>query len=317
MGSRPSTFTLTKPGPLRLYSTQELLRLPPPTWLVQDILPSGGLVGLYGQPGHYKSFVAIDIAMSVATGIPWHGQQVKPGHVIYVAAEGGVGIAKRAKAWLLQQNMRPETVNLAWLTESIPVSVDSENMNLLFGRINDELSSEPTLVVIDTLARCFDGDENLQEDMGRFIGGVDRLRREFDATVIVVHHTRLGADRERGSTAFRGAADTMISCKLTAPGQIEIACDKQKDAEEFLTRTQQRKKIPEADSIVMIEPDTDRSGQIIELIRAEPAGISFTDLKARAYEAHGWSPATLKRKLVSLVKTGKIIRENGIYVLKS
>src|SRR3990167_7919183 len=118
--SRPSTFSLTAPGPLRLYSMTELLRLPPPEWLIKHYLPAGGLVGLYGQPGHYKSFVAIDMAMSVATGQPWQGADTRRGHVIYVAAEGGTGIAKRGHAWLQEHQVDPAQADIAWLTESIP-----------------------------------------------------------------------------------------------------------------------------------------------------------------------------------------------------
>jgi hypothetical protein len=206
-------------------------------------------------------------------------------------------------------------VDIAWLTESIPVSVDSENLDLLFGRINNELEKEPALVVIDTLARCFDGDENLQEDMGRFIGGVDRLRRDFNATVVVVHHTRLGADRERGSTAFRGAADTMVHCERLNDTELEISCNKQKDAVEFLTRRLDRKLVPEVDSIIFIDPVETRTAQILQLIQDAPDGrIGFAGLKAQSLRL-GISPSALKRRLGGLLKTGEIIRENSLYVI--
>jgi hypothetical protein len=86
--------------------------------------------------------------------------------------------------------------------------------------------------VVDTLARCFVGDDNLQEDMGSFIKAVDRLRHTFDAAVLVVHHSRLDGERERGSTAFRGATDTVLKVdKVDA--LITLTCETQKDAEAF------------------------------------------------------------------------------------
>ena len=229
-----------------------------------------------------------------------------------------------------EHRVDPAQADIAWLTESIPVNVDSENMDILFGRINDELQKSPALVVIDTLARCFDGDENLQEDMGRFIGGIDRLRREFDTTVIVVHHTRLDADRERGSTAFRGAADTMVYCRKSRDGELELTCNKQKDAEEFLTRHFGIKKVllpphvatgESQDSIVLVEPSMEVEQHILSWL-ADTEGLTFTALKGKATEKVGneaqarMSPATLKRRLVSLRENGKIIRESGIYRLK-
>jgi RecA-family ATPase len=69
--------------------------------------------------------------------------------------------------------------------------------------------------------------------MGLFVDGIDTLRHATGAAVLVIHHT--GKDKkskERGSSALRGSADTMISCDGEM-GVLTIECDKQKDAEEF------------------------------------------------------------------------------------
>lgn len=310
---RPSAFAFTRPGPLRLYSTSELLRLPPPRWLIQDILPAGGLIGLYGPPGTGKSFIGIDMAMAVATGRPWHGRTTEQGFVLYVSAEGGTGIGKRVAAWLSHHHVKPELAKVGWLTESVPVHSDSEDMDVLFGRLNDEIEQQPALVIIDTLARCFDGDENQQEDMGRFIAGVDRLRREFEATVIVVHHTRLDGDRERGNTAFRGAADTMCSIERKPEGPLLLSCNKQKDAEEFTTLPFSMQVIPVLGgldtSCVIVDEGLDRAETVLRALSEGP--MTYTDLKTGLT----LSPATLKRALMSLVKNGEIAKKNGKYAI--
>ena len=315
MASRPSILALTRPGPLRLFNTVELLRLPPPRWLVQDILPAGGLVGLYGPPGDGKSFLAIDLALCVASGQAWHGHPVDRGFALYVSGEGGTGIGKRVQAWLSSHEVSANKVNIAWLTESMPISSTSEDMDVLFGRLNNEVEQTPSLVVIDTLARCFDGDENLQEDMGRFIAGVDRLRREFHATVIVVHHTRLDAERERGSTAFRGAADTMLSvARKGKQGPIELSCNKQKDAEEFETTWFDLKVIPVtmrgvADTSCVVESQAQsRSQEILTMLKAYPR--RFSEFQR---ERSHIPKASLARELVRLAKTGEITKKNGLY----
>ena len=76
----------------------------------------------------------------------------------------------------------------------------------------DDLGQNPSLVVIDTLARNFGGgNENATQDMNLFITNLDRLKAEFGCTVLVVHHTgKDAAKKERGNTALRGASDTMI-----------------------------------------------------------------------------------------------------------
>lgn len=305
MGARSATFALTRPGKFQLYSTNELLRLPPPTWLIEQVLPAGGLVGLYGEPGTGKSFVAIDMALSVATGTIWHTHPTTRAFVLYVSAEGGTGIGKRAAAWLSSKGISSWKPEMGWLTESIPVMASSEDMDVLFGRFNDELDIHPKLVVIDTLARCFDGDENLQEDMGRFIAGVDRMRREFGATVLVVHHTRRGAEHERGSTAFRGAADTMLSLVRKADGTLVLTCNKQKDAEELPEQHYVLKVDKIHDSCVVVEANQSVLAQIRAILAEQPS--TYSELVQRA---HG-SAATIKRALLSLVKNHEITKENG------
>ena len=305
MSSRPSDFTLTSPGPLRLYSMTELLKLPPPTWLIKDILPSGGLIGLYGQPGTSKSFVAIDFAMCVATGKAWLGHDVEPGWALYISAEGGAGIGKRGAAWVHHHQADPRTAKIVWLIESMHISSTADSMEQLFDRVQNELGLTPSLVVIDTLARCFDGDENQQEDMGKFVAGVDRLRKEFGATVIVVHHTRLDGDRERGNTAFRGAADAMISIVRDKPtGHITLSCSKQKDAEEFAPFQLMLTAVPEFESCVIESATQNVEGRILEVLAGGPHS-----LKALQQRLPSLSKSTILRRLRELVGEKILIRE--------
>ena len=314
MGSRPSDFALTRPGPLRLYSTAELLALPPPEWLIDPIMPTGALVGLYGEPWSGKSFVAIDMALCVASGLPWHGFETRQGFALYVSAEGGTGIGKRVLAWLTYHQLPVAQAHVAWLTESIPIYGDSGNIDQLLDRIN-EIENLPSIVVLDTLARCFDGDENQQEDMGRFIAGVDRLRHEFGATVIVVHHTRLDATRERGNTAFRGAADTMI---VLEPHQsahhrkrMTLTCNKQKDSEDFDPITLSLKVVPGTDSCVTVAEGQNQQKrlqilQILEILRKK--GPLTWDQWLRSTRT---PETTFKRYVVDLRENDQIIKENG------
>ncbi len=208
--------------------------MPPPEWLIDGVLPAGGLCCIYGQPGIGKSFISMDIALSVASGGHWLGHPLQAGYVLYIAAEGGPGIAKRANSWLVARGVTPLQVRIAWMTEPMSIYQGSDNVDRLIGRLDNELQEVPRLIVVDTLARCFDGDENKQQDMGRFVAGIDQLRHEYGATVLIVHHTRLDGDRERGNTAFRGGVDTMIAVKREGQnGIITLECNKQKDAEDF------------------------------------------------------------------------------------
>ena len=207
--SKPSSFALTSEGRVQLYSTLELLNMPEPEWLIDGIIPKQAFVVLYGPSGCGKSFVAIDIAMCVSSGLAWQSHEVDTGFAVYISAEGTSGIGQRAKAWLLANRKHADETNIAWAVESVPIYQDSEDLQALFDRF-DELQDQPAIVVVDTLARCFEGDENDTPDMAAFVKGIDRLRNECGSTVLVVHHTNSSDSRERGNGSLRGAADTMI-----------------------------------------------------------------------------------------------------------
>lgn len=333
MSSRPSTFPLMAPGSHRFYSTAEMYRRPPPTWLIDGIIPMGGVVGLYGPPGTYKTFIAMDMALSVATGTPWQGHDSKKGFVAYIAAEGGTGITIRIAAWHKARAIDESRATIGWLTEPLPIYAESEDLSDVIDRVSKELDYTPTLIVIDTLARSFDGDENQQEDMGRFIGGVDRLRKEFGSTVLVVHHTRLDGQRERGNTAFRGAADTMLAVSSgDTHGDIRLTCSKQKDAEEFTELAFKAKiialNLPGFDefrtSVVIATEYGDRDSYLLAAIRAtKDEGITLKALvqmfkkpaKGSGEAGFTISSATIKRRLLSLAQNSKIIRKNAVYYL--
>ena len=98
---------LTK-GPLLRRLSE--ITLEPMQFLVDGLLPKGSLSTLFGDPGCGKSFVAIDIAMCVATGTSFHGKSVNKGAVIYIAGEGYRGLTQRAWAWLSENEI---SVNVA------------------------------------------------------------------------------------------------------------------------------------------------------------------------------------------------------------
>lgn len=316
MTSRPSGFQFTRPGRLRLYNTKELLELPAPSWLVKDHIPHGGVIGMYGPPGGGKSFVALDLALSVASDIDWQGQLTEHGFVVYIAAEGGFGLPQRTRAWLDVHNRKATDLNIAWLIEAVAVNNDNEDLERVFDRLDEEVEKQPALIIIDTLARCFDGNENEQVDMGRFIKGVDAMRMKYGATILIVHHTNVGGLRERGNTAFRGAADTMMKVEQDKEsGDISVVCDKQKDAADFDTLTLSLQIVPEFMSAVIVPAAQTKKQIIIHWLKV--GSLTFSELKSRASEVGSkLSVSTLKRVLRELLENDEIIKENGLYSMK-
>lgn len=204
-------------------------------YILKHFLPAQSLCSIYGPSGSYKSFLAVSWACHIAAGLSWAGKKVTPGAVLYVVGEGGVGVPRRIRAW--EQMYGKHAKNL-WLVNRpvFPVREAEVAEVILAAKQIEAESGEPVrMVVIDTLARCFGGnDENDARDMGAFIEGCDVIKQKTGATVLVVHHSgKDEAKGARGSSSFRAALDTEFNVKREGDGKAFIlTCTKMKDAEE-------------------------------------------------------------------------------------
>lgn len=219
-----------RPQRYQLRTAAELETMEPPPHLVGELLFQNTLASLFGAPGSGKSLLALDWSCCIRTGRPWIRHETRPGAVVYVAAEGSAGIGARLRAWRDYQ-AEPDPIDVHFVLEAVPLMQSLEVDRLL--RQLATLPEPPALIVFDTLARCLvGGDENSSMDVGLLIAGADRIRTETGATVLILHHTNKGGDVERGSSALRGAVDTLISLKAE-DGVVTLKAEKQKDAAPF------------------------------------------------------------------------------------
>jgi hypothetical protein len=201
-------------------------------WRIKEILPaSANIVVIYGAPGTYKSFLALDMLLSIATAQPWHGRKADQALVVYVAAEGGAGVLKRVQAWSKYHGV--ENLDLFNLIPS-PCLLDSEEELEQFLEALNTLQQMPGVIVIDTLARSMIGDENHAGDINRIINACTRIIKQTGAQIILIHHTGKDESRgARGSIALTGASDAMFKVKEVAERQVVLTCERQKDDEPF------------------------------------------------------------------------------------
>jgi hypothetical protein len=226
--------SVKKQEKFKLHTIEDLRKLPPAEWLIDNIIGLNTFAVLYGQPGEAKSFVALDMALSVASGRDWHTHPVKKRGVVYVVAEGGRAIAPRIAAWLKRAAI--SGVNGAFFLLEAPQLHKPNDLKPLLTSLT--AVNDLGLVIIDTLARAFvGGDENSAQEMGAWIDSVRRIQATTGATVLAVHHAGKPGDSgpklERGSSSLRGAADTMVRVALDRARNITLQCTKQKDAEPF------------------------------------------------------------------------------------
>lgn len=214
---------------------------PPPT-SIRGYLPADGIGVIWGEPSSFKSFVALDMALSIAWGIDWHGKPVKPGIVWYLAGEGQSGIERRVRAWAEEHGKTGGLGEPLDISSRFFLTPGSIFVNGTDGEISPDMEelvrlirngARPTHIFVDTIARTMVGDENTSKDMGAYIRGLEMLVDALRATnnpacVTAVHHSRKDGGTYRGSSALRGAVD--FEFEVTREEMVvTVSCRKMKD----------------------------------------------------------------------------------------
>lgn len=229
-----------------LLDMDQLEALPPPQWLVKDLIVDDGLTMLFGDPGAGKSFVGLDISLRISLAMDWHGTEAKQTGVLYIAGEGARGLGKRVKGWRREHGM--DGAKAPFLLLPVPVAILLPDARAKLLRTIDEAKRragfEIGLVVIDTVSRSLAGaGENGADEMGAFVAACDVVRQHTGGAVMGVHHS--GKDKEkgmRGSTVLLGACDGVI--RVSKDGDlVTLKTEKQKDAEEAAPIYMRMKKV--------------------------------------------------------------------------
>ncbi len=247
----------------------------PTRWLIRKMLPEDCTAVLYGPSGTLKSFVMIDMALSIANGVPWQGRETKARTVVYLAGEGEQGFSKRLLAWSLQHELEAPP-NFAF--RQIPRLQDPATLEVMLDalRLIQAERGDIGLVIIDTLFTALDGgDENSGKDMGQVIAVMKRLRQEFGAAVVTVHHTGKVGEAARGHSSLPSGMDVMFYAKPgPTPLTVEITNPKQKDGAEHPSLLLQATVKP----LPIIGEDGE---QETSLVLGDPSGELLSGYKAR------------------------------------
>jgi hypothetical protein len=209
-----------------MVHSSQLGSLPDPEPVIDGVLYQDTLAWLHGKPASGKTFVALDWACCVSTGLPWQGHGVTRGLVVYVMAEGVAGLRQRVEAW---EDHAECGSDVLFLPRAVRLQRAADRTFL--GAVAEEL--RPALLILDTQARVAVGwDENSAKDMGELVAVLDWLRALSGGCVLTVHHQRRDGDNMRGSTALEGAAATMVKVTRDGPN-LRVDCDRQKDVADF------------------------------------------------------------------------------------
>jgi hypothetical protein len=176
-------------------------------WLVTGLWSEQavGIVG--GEPKCCKSFLALDLAVAVAAGVPCLRRFAVPraGRVLLFAAEDALHIVRRrlegisAAAGVALANLDIQVITAP--TVRLDLDADRRNLTETVARL------QPRLLILDPFVRLHRIDENASGEVAPLLAYLRELQRRHDVAVLVVHHAKKGGGGVRAGQALRGSSE--------------------------------------------------------------------------------------------------------------
>lgn len=189
------------PSPITNWTTKP----PSRDWILENWLPVGEMTLFSGKYGVGKSLMALQLAGCIASGIPWMGLPIEnPMPVMYVSCEDSEVELKRrwwsiaeqpefamsdieyirSRVWTFDRVDEPNT-----LAVGVNYEVKKGTFYPILAAVLDMMPKGPKVIMLDTLADMFAGNENERTVVTRYIKEVlGSLRKKYEATIITLAH---------------------------------------------------------------------------------------------------------------------------------
>lgn len=175
-------------------------------WLIDSLWGYEAVGILGGAPKCCKSWLGLDMAVSVASGTPCLGRfpVIDPGAVlIYLAEDTLADVRTRCDAICAHRLLSLNQLDLFSITESclrLDIREDQKRLHATIAHIR------PRLLLLDPLVRLHRLDENSSADISRILGFLRELQREHNLAIVLVHHASKRQHAQPGQ-ALRGSSD--------------------------------------------------------------------------------------------------------------
>src|SRR5271165_2100406 len=253
-------------------------------WLVTGLWSEQavGIVG--GEPKCCKSFLALDLAVSVASGTPCLRRFVVPkaGRVLLYAAEDALHIVRRRLDGIVRRRLDGIAAAAGMMLADLDIQVitapalrldleaDRRNLAETIDRLR------PRLLILDPFVRLHRIDENASGEVAPLLAYLRELQRRYGVAVLVVHHARKGGACLRAGQALRGSSE------FHAWGDSNLYL--RRDGEE-LTLTVEHRAAPSSRPLV-IELVQNGPALALEAVeRARPVAVNTPSLDERVMAA--------------------------------
>ncbi|MCE6960586.1 AAA family ATPase [Cereibacter sphaeroides] len=211
----------------RFMSAAELAGLPIPErkWLVRDLVPARNVTLIYGDGGTGKSLLSLQLAVAVVLGSRWIGREVTPGRAVFFSAEDEKDELHCRLADILRaeqaqfEDIRDLTFRSLAGEDALLASFEGAGKPLIPSSLCQELDDllaelKPQLLVLDTLADLFPGNENDKAQARQFVGILKGLAIRHDCAVVMLAHPSLSGmasgNGTSGNVAWSGSARSRL-----------------------------------------------------------------------------------------------------------
>jgi AAA domain len=284
-------------------------------WLVSHLWSQHavGIVG--GEPKCCKSFLALDLAVAVAGGVPCLRRFAvpDPGRVLLYAAEDAPEIVRRR----LEGIAAAAGVDLRDLDIQV-ITVPTLRLDFASDRASLQetvATLQPRLLILDPFVRIHRVDENASGEVAPLLAYLRELQRRYAVAVLVVHHAKKGAGNVRAGQALRGSSE------FHAWGDSNLYLRREGDT---LTLSVEHRAAPALKpmKIELVEAGEALALQLVERSDAPAPVPTSLDERITAALAVATSPlpfaelrshcrvrtATLYERLAALTTTGRIVK---------
>jgi hypothetical protein len=176
-------------------------------WMIEDLWSAEAVGIIGGEPKCGKSFLALDLAVAVASGAPClrRFRTRRRGAVLLYAAEDAAAIVRQRLEGISQAaSVDFETLDIHVITVPTLRLDRAEHCHALRATV---AQLRPALLILDPFVRLHAIDENLAGEVAPLLAYLRSLQRHYHTAVTLVHHSRKGAAHERGGQALRGSSE--------------------------------------------------------------------------------------------------------------
>jgi hypothetical protein len=308
----PKQEPLFNPQFTLLYEEDFISERPPISWVLDGIIPTESVSMITGDAGSGKTWMSIDIAVSIAKGLPWMNREVLQGAVLIIDEESGEHRLSNRIKKVIMGHGGPGTPIYGFSMQCMNATDPTHLAEI------EKIIIEKNIkfVVIDALMDVVIGaDENSVKEMMPAFKYLRQISSRTGVTFWIIHHTDKSGKGYRGSSAIKGAVDSMIEItKKENSDSIEIKSIKIRDGEPV----QFTAKMMFSDFSFNITEDDEeppkksisKTEKIILNYLLENGISTKTNIECAGIEEK-LSPETIKKGIYKLVKKGYVIRTDG------